>query len=115
MVALALIAGAANVSANANPDDEKKPKPVPVEEAAKPVEEGGDEGAAVSISGGDVTTTTSVGISADGGTAISDASGGDDNFAFDNVDGGGQGDQDGGQGDQDGGQGDQDGGQGDQD
>ena len=34
------------------------------------------------IDGGDVTNTTSLGISADGGTAISDASGGDGNFAF---------------------------------
>ncbi len=37
---------------------------------------------AVAIDGGDVTTTTSLGISADGGVAIADASGGDNNFAF---------------------------------
>ena len=37
---------------------------------------------AVAIDGGDVTTTTSLGISADGGVAISDASGGENNFAF---------------------------------
>jgi hypothetical protein len=37
---------------------------------------------ATAIDGGDVSNSTSLGISADGGTAISDASGGDDNFAF---------------------------------
>ena len=36
----------------------------------------------VAIDGGDVSTSTSLGISADGGVAISDASGGDNNFAF---------------------------------
>ena len=40
------------------------------------------DGGAVAIDGGDVTNTTSIGISADGGVAISDASGGDNNFAF---------------------------------
>ena len=40
------------------------------------------DGGAVAIDGGDVTTTTSIGISADGGVAIADASGGDNNFAF---------------------------------
>ncbi len=37
---------------------------------------------AVAIDGGDVSTSTSLGISADGGVAIADASGGDNNFAF---------------------------------
>ena len=40
------------------------------------------DGGAVAIDGGDVTTSTSLGISADGGVAIADASGGDGNFAF---------------------------------
>ena len=40
------------------------------------------DGGAVAIDGGDVTTSTSIGISADGGVAIADASGGDGNFAF---------------------------------
>ncbi len=39
-------------------------------------------GGSVTVDGGDVSSSTSIGISADGGTAISDASGGDDNFAF---------------------------------
>jgi hypothetical protein len=37
---------------------------------------------AVAIDTGDVTSDLSLGISADGGVAISDASGGDGNFAF---------------------------------
>ena len=37
---------------------------------------------AVAVDAGDVTTSTSLGISADGGVAIADASGGDFNFAF---------------------------------
>ncbi len=37
---------------------------------------------ATAIDGGDVSSSTSLGISSDGGTAISDASGGDGNFAF---------------------------------
>ena len=37
---------------------------------------------ALAIDGGDVTSATSLGISADGGVAIADASGGDGNFAF---------------------------------
>ncbi len=37
---------------------------------------------AVAIDGGDVSNSTALGISADGGVAISDASGGDGNFAF---------------------------------
>lgn len=43
----------------------------------------GDDGSggAVAIDGGDVTTSTSLTLSADGGVAISDASGGDDNDA----------------------------------
>jgi hypothetical protein len=39
-------------------------------------------GGSVTIDGGDVSSSTSIGISADGGTAIADASGGDNNFAF---------------------------------
>ncbi|CAA9581288.1 MAG: hypothetical protein AVDCRST_MAG19-3967 [uncultured Thermomicrobiales bacterium] len=46
------------------------------------VVDGDDDGAAVAIDGGDVTTSTSLDVSADGGVAISDASGGDGNFAF---------------------------------
>jgi hypothetical protein len=42
--------------------------------------EGGD--GSVAVDGGSVSSSTSIGISADGGTAIADASGGDDNFAF---------------------------------
>ncbi|MDQ3779999.1 MAG: hypothetical protein M3354_05575 [Chloroflexota bacterium] len=38
---------------------------------------------AVVISGGSVSNSTSIDLSADGGTAISDASGGDDNIAVD--------------------------------
>ncbi len=41
-----------------------------------------DDGGAVAIAGGDVSSSTSIDISADGGTAIADASGGDFNFAF---------------------------------
>ena len=37
---------------------------------------------AVAVDAGDVFTSTSLGISADGGVAIADASGGDNNFAF---------------------------------
>ena len=37
---------------------------------------------ALAIDGGDVTSSTSIGISADGGFAVADASGGDFNFAF---------------------------------
>src|SRR5687768_8741532 len=37
--------------------------------------------ATVSIYGGDVTNTTTLDLSADGGTAIGDSSGGDDNLA----------------------------------
>ncbi len=36
----------------------------------------------VDIFGGNVSSSTTLGISADGGTAIADASGGDNNFAF---------------------------------
>ncbi len=39
------------------------------------------DGGAVAIDGGDVTATTSIGVSADGGVAIADASGGDGNIA----------------------------------
>jgi hypothetical protein len=42
----------------------------------------------VTISGGSVSNATTITLNADGGTAISDASGGDDNVAFD-VDGDG--------------------------
>ena len=37
---------------------------------------------ALAIDGSDVSSSTSLSLSADGGTAISDASGGDGNFAF---------------------------------
>ena len=37
---------------------------------------------AVAVDAGDVSTSTSIGITADGGVAIADASGGDFNFAF---------------------------------
>ena len=36
----------------------------------------------VAIDGGDVSSSTSISVSANGGTAIADASGGDYNFAF---------------------------------
>jgi len=42
----------------------------------------GDTWGGVAVDGGDVSSSTDIGISADGGTAIADASGGDDNFAF---------------------------------
>ena len=38
----------------------------------------------VAVDGGDVSSSTSIGISADGGVAIADASGGDDNVAVTN-------------------------------
>ena len=54
-----------------------------VEDGAIAIDGGGsDEGGEDEAGGGGVTTTTDLGISADGGTGISDASGGDDNFAF---------------------------------
>ena len=37
---------------------------------------------AVAVDAGDVSSSTSIGITADGGVAIADASGGDFNFAF---------------------------------
>ncbi len=40
-----------------------------------------DDGA-LAIDGGDVSSSTTLTISSDGGTAIADASGGDGNFAF---------------------------------
>ena len=42
----------------------------------------GDTKGAVAIDGGTVSSSTSLSISANGGTAIADASGGDYNFAF---------------------------------
>ena len=42
----------------------------------------GDSSGAVAVDGGTVSSSTSLSISADGGTAIADASGGDSNFAF---------------------------------
>jgi len=42
----------------------------------------GDTYGDVAVYGGDVSSSTTLDISADGGTAIADASGGDDNFAF---------------------------------
>lgn len=38
--------------------------------------------ATVTVDGGDVSSSTNLTISTDGGTAIADASGGDNNFAF---------------------------------
>ena len=43
---------------------------------------------AVAVQGGDVTTTTTVGVTANGGTAIADAGGGSGNVAVDGGDGG---------------------------
>ena len=42
----------------------------------------GDTWAAVGVNGGTVGNSTTLGISANGGTAIADASGGDYNLAF---------------------------------
>ena len=42
----------------------------------------GDTDGTVTIDGGSVTTTTSIDVSADGGQAFADASGGDNNVAF---------------------------------
>jgi hypothetical protein len=42
----------------------------------------GDTYGAVWVDGGDVANSTSIGVSADGGTAIADASGGSYNIAF---------------------------------
>ena len=42
----------------------------------------GDTKGAVAIDGGTVSSSTNLTISANGGTAIADASGGDNNFAF---------------------------------
>ena len=42
----------------------------------------GDTSGSVWVDGGDVSNSTSVGITADGGTAIADASGGSYNVAF---------------------------------
>ena len=67
---------APGASAEAKPEDDKKAEPAPVE----------DEGPVVTITGGDVSSETVIEIDADGGTAIADASGGDDNFAFVNDD-----------------------------
>ncbi|CAA9560798.1 MAG: hypothetical protein AVDCRST_MAG59-2563 [uncultured Thermomicrobiales bacterium] len=40
------------------------------------------EGGSVAVDGGDVANSTNLGIAANGGTAIADASGGDNNVAF---------------------------------
>ena len=42
----------------------------------------GDTSGAVAVDGGTVSSSTDLTISANGGTAIADASGGDNNFAF---------------------------------
>ncbi len=42
----------------------------------------GDTWGSVAVDGGTVSSSTSISISANGGTAIADASGGDNNFAF---------------------------------
>ena len=39
---------------------------------------------AVAVDGGDVTSSTTIGVSADGGVAVADASGGDGNVAVTN-------------------------------
>jgi hypothetical protein len=39
-------------------------------------------GGSVGVDGGDVANVTDIGVTANGGTAISDASGGDHNLAF---------------------------------
>jgi hypothetical protein len=40
------------------------------------------EGGYVGVDGGDIANSTSIGVSLSGGTAISDATGGDNNIAF---------------------------------
>jgi len=57
------------------------PDTVVFDKYGKPIFVEGEDGA-VAIDGGDVTTSTSLTVSADGGVAIADASGGDGNFAF---------------------------------
>ena len=67
-----LLAGGATASANANPG---APAPTANQEECKTTP-------AVVITGGSVTNTTNVDLSADGGTGIADASGGSYNVAF---------------------------------
>ncbi|HET7094891.1 MAG TPA: hypothetical protein VFI22_15475, partial [Thermomicrobiales bacterium] len=62
---------AADAGAHANP-------PAPSE---KPSSCDGEHHGAVIINGGTVTNNTSIGLTADGGTGVSDASGGDQNLA----------------------------------
>ena len=87
MMALALVGGRFMVApaASAEPtcvedcgDGKKKAEVAPAKED--------DLESVVVIDGGTVTSETVIDISVDGGTAISDASGGDDNFAFTTVD-----------------------------
>jgi hypothetical protein len=73
LIAAGLLSWAPGVRADAYPD-------APTEYIA-PVCEDDAAPATVTIYGGDVTNTTTLDLSADGGTAIGDASGGDDNLA----------------------------------
>lgn len=92
ILALALVVGGMvavpGAAAEANPDDGKTEcvadcggEVAPVDDGKK--DDGGDddEGPVVTITGGTVTSDTTIDISANGGTAISDASGGDLNAA----------------------------------
>jgi len=77
-----LLLGAVDAAANAKPEEEVAAAPAPVEKPKKQEAAPADAGPAVVIDGGDVSSETVIDISADGGTAIADASGGDENFAF---------------------------------
>src|SRR5687768_12712969 len=72
LVAGGLLAWAPEALANAYPD-------APIEYVAPDCESGAP--ATVYIDAGTVTNTTTLDLSADGGTAIGDSSGGDDNLA----------------------------------
>ena len=73
LVAAGLLVSAPGIRAESYPG-------APTEYIA-PVCVDGTAPATVAIYGGDITNTTSIDLSADGGTAIGDASGGDDNLA----------------------------------
>lgn len=68
----ALLGWAPQTLANAYPDEPTAPQPPVCEDVAP---------ATVIINGGTVTNTTTLDLSADGGTGIGDSSGGDDNLA----------------------------------
>src|SRR5688500_18793655 len=72
-----LLTWAPEVLANAYPDE-------PIENVIPDCESGAP--ATVSIDAGTVTNTTTLDLSADGGTAIGDSSGGDDNLATTGAD-----------------------------